>query len=236
MMRMKTTKKSDGASSRQWPARLQPWRRPIYVAIFSTIGLALVAIGIIIASYLVITPYDKYVLGNNDSVAVAETGATVGIVLGAGITADGKPYRELQSRLDAAADAYDRGYVEKLVLSGDNRFVGYNEPQAMKRYLQDIKGIPADKLQEDFAGRSTYESCERAAKVFELDKAIIFSAGSHLPRAIFLCRQFGVESYGIASRAEANNAQRREVVARVKALLNAYVHGENTLLGEPIKL
>lgn len=188
------------------------------------------------AAYGTIQPYASYVYKPDDAAALAVRQPKAGIVLGAGITKDGKPYRELQSRLDVAADALDAGVVDKLVLSGDNRFEHYNEPAAMKRYLVEEKGIAADKLQEDFAGRSTYESCERAAKVFQLDSAVLISARSHLPRAVYLCRQFGVESYGIASPAEANNQLRREALARVKAVMNVYVYGEKTILGAPIPL
>lgn len=162
--------------------------------------------------------------------------AEIGMVLGAGITKEGKPYDELKARLDIAASAINNGTVEKLILSGDNRFENYNEPSAMKHYLIEKRSIPAAKLVEDFAGRSTYESCERAAKVFSVKKLIIFSAGSHLPRAIYLCRHFNIEAYGIASGTEANNSRRRELLARVKAVYNTHVLGEDTVLGNPIPL
>lgn len=160
----------------------------------------------------------------------------VGIVFGAGITPDGKPYKELQARLDVAADALEAGIVKKLILSGDNRFLNYNEPDAMKDYLVSKRSLPEDSLQVDYAGRSTYETCERASKIFSVKKAILFSASSHLPRAIYTCRSFGIESYGIGNDVEANNATRRELIARLKALFNIYIKGENTLLGEPIDL
>ncbi len=210
----------------------------IYKGGLAIVGSAVVLMPIFLIgiSHAVIHSYSRYVLDSKDSNAVVKTGATVGIVLGAGITRDGKPFRELQSRLDTAAAALESGAVDKLVLSGDNRFAHYNEPAAMKKYLVQEKQIPADKLQEDYAGRSTYESCERAAKVFELDKVVLISAGSHLPRAIYLCRQFGVEAYGIASSAEANNHKRREAMARVKAIFNVYVNGENTILSAPMRL
>jgi vancomycin permeability regulator SanA len=75
---------------------------------------------------------------------------------------------------------------------------------------------------------------ERASKVFGLEETIIFSAGSHLPRAIFLCRHFGIEAYGVASKIEANNSTRREALARVKALFNTYIYSEPTVLGSRI--
>lgn len=155
-------------------------------------------------------------------------------MLGALVWDDGKPAPNLQSRLDVAADALQSGYIDKLIVSGDNRFVDYNEPSAMKRYLVQERGIDPSKIQPDFAGRSTYESCERLAKVFQVKRTIIFSAKSHLPRAIYLCRHFGVEAYGVASTLEANNTGRREPLAAVKATYNIYIRGENTILGEPI--
>jgi SanA protein len=188
--------------------------------------------------YMVISADNKYVLNTSNPAAIKEKDAKVGLVLGAGITKHGKPFKELQARLDTAANALNKGYVDKLILSGDNRFEYYDEPTAMENYLVNIKHVPKAKLQPDFAGRSTYESCERAAKIFgQKDKpVIIFSAGSHLPRAIYLCREFGIDAYGIANHIEANNATRREVLARIKAVLNIYVKGEPTILGDPIKI
>lgn len=159
----------------------------------------------------------------------------VGIVFGSGITNDGKPYKELASRLDIAHGALKNGVVEKLILSGDNRFNNYNEPDAMINYLVD-KGVDKNLLQPDYAGRSTYESCERASKIFGIKQAILFSAKSHLPRAIFTCRSFGIESFGIGSNKEANNAFRRELIAKPKAMFNVYIWGEETLLGDPISI
>lgn len=160
----------------------------------------------------------------------------VGLVLGAGITEDGWPKPVLRSRLDAAADGYAAGHVRRLLVSGDNRFDSYNEPGAMKRYLVEQRGVASDDIQEDFAGRSTYESCERASKVFELDSVIIYTTKSHLARAIYLCRHFGIDAFGVPSRLEANNADRREPLARIKALFNVHILGEPTVLGEQIPL
>ena len=214
---------------------LQKLKRHRFISGTLIIG-ALAAIGVIIlivASYAVIAPNEKYIL---NSKTAAQKDIRVGLVLGAGITSDGKPYKELQARLDVAAEALQKGYVDKLLLSGDNRFDDYDEPSAMSNYLVKVKGVDPQKLQADFAGRSTYESCERAAKTFGQKQLIIISAESHLPRAIYLCRHFGIESYGLASTLEANNSTRREALARVKAVLNIYIKGEPTVLGDHINL
>jgi vancomycin permeability regulator SanA len=191
---------------------------------------------VVLACFAVVAPNGKYVLNGYDVPAVRAKHVRVGLVMGAGINKTGQPYRELRARLDAAAQAVQSKEVDKLILTGDNRFYNYDEPAAMKRYLVEAKHIPADTLQVDDAGRDTYASCERAAKIFGLHQTIIFSAGTHLPRAIFLCRHFGIEAYGISSNVEANNAQRRELMARAKAVLNVYLWREQTVLGGPIKI
>lgn len=194
------------------------------------IGFISVIVLVFICNHIV-GAYEKYILHQDEKKHIV-----VGLVLGSGITKDGKPYKELQARLDVAAQAMKNNQVDKLLLSGDNRFEYYDEPEAMKQYLINTWHISARKLQADYAGRSTYESCERAAKIFSVKETIIFSAGSHLPRAIFLCRHFGIQAYGISSQVEANNSSRREVLARVKAVYNVYIYGEGTLLGPTIEL
>jgi vancomycin permeability regulator SanA len=195
-------------------------------------GLSFILLStIIIGCYYTIEPYKKFAVTPESA-----KHTNVGLVLGAGINKQGKPYNELKARLDSAADALQKETVDHLLLSGDNRYEHYDEPTAMKNYLIEARGIAPEKLTADFAGRSTFESCERAAKVFGLRDVLVFSAGSHLPRAIYLCRHFGIETHGIASGLEANNSSRREPLARVKAIYNTLVKGEHTVLGDHISL
>ncbi len=207
---------------------IQKHRKTIFLAALS-VGILLIIVTVV--CYYKIDGYKKFIVS-----AEPATQTKVGLVLGAGISKEGKPFDELKARLDSAAKALQNGTVDHLLLSGDNRFDYYNEPAAMKQYLTDTHDIAAEELTEDFAGRSTYESCERAAKVFGLKNVLIFSAGSHLPRAIYLCRHFGIDAYGIASGLEANNSSRREPLARVKAIYNTVIKGERTVLGNPIPL
>lgn len=198
------------------------------VLLFVVFSLALASL--VILCYFIIEPSRQYVLDESRGDWVE-----VGLVLGAGVK-DGRPYDELKARLDSAALAYDEGRVDKLILSGDNRSVDYDEPSVMYEYLSNEHNIPKEVLYRDFAGRSTYESCERAAKVFNTNKLVIFSANSHLPRSIYLCRHFGIEAYGIGNDTEANNSTRRELLARVKAVYNVVIDGDNTVLGESISI
>ncbi|HTP09444.1 MAG TPA: hypothetical protein VMP08_14415, partial [Anaerolineae bacterium] len=51
----------------------------------------------------------------------------VAIVFGAGLTPSGEPTAALYDRVATAVDLYQRGLVKKLLLTGDNRVVDYNE-------------------------------------------------------------------------------------------------------------
>lgn len=202
-------------------------------AVYGSLGVALSAMTVVLVNYFYVGSYDSRTILPQD---IAAKNIRVGIVFGAGISSENKPYKELQARLDIAADALKNGSIQKVIVSGDNRFENYNEPDVMRAYLVDERGIETDKIQPDYAGRSSYETCERAAKIFGVKGAILFSAGSHLPRAIFLCKHFGIQAYGVSSGLEANNAFRREFLARNKAVFNAYIVGEKTVLGEKIDL
>ncbi len=164
----------------------------------------------------------------------------VGIVFGGGGVGGTHPLPLTKERLDTAKKLLDRGFVKTLVLSGDNRFLNYNEPTVMYNYLV-AQGVDKNSLQQDFAGRSTYETCERANKIFNIKKAILISESTHLPRAIYLCNNFGIESYGVESDGAIAATLRvpqelREVMARDKAVFNVYVIGERTVLGKKIDL
>jgi vancomycin permeability regulator SanA len=202
--------------------------------------LVLLGIGLIIAflvgSFLIVQKETNNVFRIDEDFPQER----VGIVFGAGFTDEG-PLEPLRDRLTTAAELYERGDVEKLLLSGDNRTLDYNEPQVMEDFLVE-RGIPRRALQQDLAGRSTYETCERAAKVFGLNSAILISQETHLPRALYLSGHFGIDGVGVVAEGSGSSPRRfiaqsfREIPARAKAVFNAQFIGENTILGEPINL
>lgn len=120
----------------------------------------------------------------------------VAIVFGAGLWRDGTPTPVLRDRVQTAANLYFEGKVEKLLMSGDNRFVDYNEPEAMRQYALSL-GVPDEALVLDYAGRRTYDTCYRARHIFGVDSAILVTQGFHLPRAIYLCNMLGVDGVGV---------------------------------------
>jgi SanA protein len=124
--------------------------------------------------------------------------ADVALVLGAGLWADGTPTPALYDRVATAVDLYKAGKVKKLLMSGDNRFVWYNEPEAMRQLALRL-GAPDEDIVLDYAGRRTYDSCYRAREIFEVKEAIVVTQRFHLDRALYLCDALGIQSVGVVA-------------------------------------
>jgi len=122
------------------------------------------------------------------------------IVFGAGLTRSGGATAILKDRVETAANLYFAGKAQKLLMSGDNSYVNYNEPAAMRDYALSL-GVPDADIVLDYAGRRTYDTCYRAKAIFGVKTAILVTQPFHLPRAIFLCNALGVDGVGV----EANN-------------------------------
>jgi SanA protein len=164
----------------------------------------------------------------------------VAIVLGAGLWADGSITPVLADRVATAADLYQAGAVRVLLFSGDNRFVDYNEPQAMFEYAVRL-GVPEDAIVLDYAGRRTYDSCYRARAIFGVDRALVVTQRFHAPRALYLCDALGVDA--VAAVADRQNYaprrfvwETREYLALALAWWDVNVRHPVPVLGEPLPI
>jgi SanA protein len=162
----------------------------------------------------------------------------VAIVFGAGIQRDGTPTPVLRDRVETAAQLYFAGKVEKLLMSGDNRFVNYNEPESMRQFALSL-GVPDKDIVLDYAGRRTYDTCYRARDIFGVKSAILVTQGFHLPRALFLCNMLGVDSVGVPADLQYYRKvsraiwEFREVLATIGSITDImYVH-PIPVLGDP---
>lgn len=162
----------------------------------------------------------------------------VAIVFGAGLTRDGRPTAVLRDRVETAAYLYKTGKVEKLLVSGDNRFENYNEPAAMQAYAISL-GVPEEAITADYAGRRTYDTCYRAKNIFGVHQAILVTQSFHLPRALYLCSSLGVESTGVDADVRAYRLRSkvfwnlREIPATLMALWEANVSHPLPVMGSP---
>ncbi|MBL8080388.1 MAG: YdcF family protein [Anaerolineales bacterium] len=162
----------------------------------------------------------------------------VAIVFGAGLLRDGSAGPVLSDRVETAVKLYQAGKVDKLLMSGDNRFVEYNEPEAMRQYALKA-GVPDEDIVLDYAGRRTYDTCYRAYEIFKVKSAILVTQPFHMARALYLCNSFGVESVGV----EADNRyflkrsrliwNTRELFAMMGAAWDVMFAHPLPVLGEP---
>lgn len=119
----------------------------------------------------------------------------VAVVFGAGYR-KGRPSPILYDRLQTAAELYKAGKVKKLLVTGDNGSLQYNEVAVMRRTLMKM-GIPGEDVVKDHAGFRTYDSCYRARDVFEVRSALLVTQDFHLPRAVYLARTMGIDAVGV---------------------------------------
>ena len=142
------------------------------------------------------------------------------VVLGASVFADGTPSGILRDRLDDGIALYKEGVAPKLIMSGDNSTVSYNEVQVMKDYAIS-QGVPSYDIFCDHAGFSTYESM-------------------YLYRALYAAQGLGLDSLGVASDYHDYSKQLqydlREIPARTKDFFKTLFKVPSTFVGDPISL
>lgn len=162
----------------------------------------------------------------------------VAIVFGAGLLRNGAATPVLYDRVATAANLYFAGKVEKLLMSGDNRFVDYNEPWVMRGVALDL-GVPEEDIVLDYAGRRTYDTCYRARDIFGVEEAILVTQAFHLPRALYLCNRMGLPAVGVEADLRTYRKrsmlywQLRELLATATALWDVHVSHPVPVLGDP---
>lgn len=148
------------------------------------------------------------------------------LVLGAGVKDDGSPSDVLRDRLDVALSLYRHGRVERILVSGDHRAESYDEPNAMRRYLE-AHGVPREAIFMDHAGFDTYSSVWRAKHVFGAERVIVVTQDFHLPRALFVARSLGMAAEGASADRRLYRGiawlHVRETISRTKAFLDVTV-------------
>jgi SanA protein len=166
--------------------------------------------------------------------------AQVALVLGAQVRPNGSPSGMLADRVTAAAELYKAGKVDKLLLSGDHGRAVYDEVGTMRMMLL-AKGIPAQDIFTDHAGFDTWDSAQRARRVFDVDSAVVVTQKFHMARALYDARRAGLKVTGyIADKHRYGRVMRRlqvrEAAARVKTLGDAITGADPHFLGPEIPI
>lgn len=168
--------------------------------------------------------------------------AYAALILGAKVHPSGRLSHMLEDRVITGLELYREGTVQKLLLSGDHGQKEYDEVNAMRAYL--LKhGVPAQDIFMDHAGFNTYASMYRARDVFQVQDVIVVTQKFHLPRAVYIARQLGLQAVGlVADRrvympASQIKSTVRELLARVKAFVDVHLlHAQPKYLGEAIPI
>lgn len=197
--------------------------------------LAIIAIVLVAGSVVAIWGWIQWRYGRLIYTEVAAAPKRpVAIVFGAGVQPGGRLSPMLQDRMDTAIALYKAGKVRKLLVSGDNRFVNYNEPGRMYDYAV-ARGVPARDVVRDYAGRRTYDTCYRAVEIFGVTEAVLVTQRFHLPRALFTCRNLGVDSVGLSAdrRVYLSNPyyQLRDAIASLRAWWDIKIGQPEPVLG-----
>jgi len=175
---------------------------------------------------LVAAGANAYVLIGADGEATANVAdvphAQVAIVPGALVDPNGSMSTMLADRVRGAAALWHAGKVDKVLVSGDHHTWVYDEPDTMRKALV-RDGVPPRDVFEDHAGFDTWATMVRARSIFGVRSAVVVTQGFHMPRALFLAGQAGIDATGLTSDLHPYGIQGaksdvREVLSRVKAV------------------
>lgn len=161
----------------------------------------------------------------------------VAVIMGASILKDGNLSPILVDRVDTAIKLYEEEKVDKILVTGDNSTLSYNEVNPVRLYLLE-KNIPDKNIFLDHAGFDTYSSMYRARDIFLASSMTIVTQSFHLPRSVFIAKTLGINAYGY----NADNGHYktsnyiREIFANEKAILNLFFNREPKYLGKEIPL
>ena len=213
--------------------RLRSLLRPLVRICVAFMGVvALLAAGASVWAWTVSAGH--IVIAGEGSGDGAAARAPVAIVLGAAVHADGQPSPWLFFNDTATTEIYTSGRVEAVLVSGDNRRAGYDEPTVMRSYLLS-RGIPEQAIALDYAGFDTYDTCVRARRIFGIERALLVTQDFHEPRAVAICRSVGLDVDGVGdSRARSDRigwtvSWVRERAAAIKAVVDVVSRRDPTL-------
>ena len=153
------------------------------------------------------------------------------IVLGAQVKPDGEPSVQLSWRLDRAAEVWEKKQVPVVVCGARGKDEPEEEAFVMKRYLEK-KGVIGDMILTDPDSFNTEQNLTHAKKLLEeysdtIRRVIIVTSDYHVPRAMALAGDLGLDASGIGSPCLSEfwiKNHSRESLAWVKYWLKKYLH------------
>jgi uncharacterized SAM-binding protein YcdF (DUF218 family) len=121
------------------------------------------------------------------------------VVLGCRLFAGGRPSERLRRRMRLGVGLYHEGAAPLLVMSGGG--AGPAAEAAVMRDLAREAGVPETALLLEPESRNTFENATNTARLLQeagKSRIVLVSDRLHLPRAVRLFRQAGLDVVGIA--------------------------------------
>ncbi|MBR2718171.1 MAG: YdcF family protein [Clostridia bacterium] len=151
------------------------------------------------------------------------------VVLGAQVKPDGSLSLQLTWRLDAAYEAWQKENCLIVVCGAQ----GANEPEpeahAMRDYLV-AKGVPEESILMDDASYNTRQNIRHAAELLkgrQAQRVLIVTSDYHLPRAMALAEDEGLDATGVGARTLPQYWLKnygREGLSWIKYWMQKYLH------------
>ena len=126
------------------------------------------------------------------------------IVLGCQVKEDGTLSKQLLLRLGKALEIYNTSPQLIVVSGGQGEKEPTSEGLAMKKWLIE-NGIKANDVIAETDSYSTYENINNSMKIlnaYNLNKPVIITSDYHIPRAMAIAKDLGLEPQGIPSPTE----------------------------------
>lgn len=166
---------------------LTRWRRRL------TAGVAA-----LLAFYFAVNFVDVWLASRADyePVGLRPDMARAAIVLGAA-QYNGEPSPVLRGRLDEAAELFEAGQVDLVVVTGGGQEADITtEAKSGYDYLRQRSNIPDEQLRLEVQGSSTYESLAASARFLRregVEEVVLVTDRFHAKRSILVAREVGLD-------------------------------------------
>lgn len=122
------------------------------------------------------------------------------IVLGAQVNPHGQPSKQLELRLESALAAWQKEPVPIVVTGAQGANEPATEASVMRAWLV-ARQVPEQHILMDESSFNTRQNIENAIKLLpaDLKQVLIITSDYHLPRAMAIARDLGLEPGGVGS-------------------------------------
>ena len=120
------------------------------------------------------------------------------IVFGAGVYPDGRPSIILADRVNTAIELYNRGLIDEMIMSGDNRDRSFNETDRMAEMAL-AAGVSESAIIRDNEGLHSVDSVDNAKILYGKDEVIFISQDFHNVRILMIADKYNVGGVAVAA-------------------------------------